>query len=160
MEVRSFPLPLGKPLMFHTHAQLLSCVLLLVTPGTKARQALLSMGFSRQEYWSGLSFPSPGDLPNPGIELVSPSLLLWQADFLTTEPPARCQTDHLAAVAGPLAPSKWSWTAQLNVWHTVDRSIISCYYADSCPDLQSHVQVYFLYIFIKWSKHQYGLKAT
>ena len=53
-----------------------SC-LTLVTPWTVARQAPLSMGFSRQEYWSGLSFPSPGDLPNPGIEPGSPAL---QAD--------------------------------------------------------------------------------
>ena len=61
-----------------------SCVLnhfigvqLLVIPWTIARQAPLSMGFSRQEYWSGLPFPSPGDLPNPGIEppsLMSPVL--------------------------------------------------------------------------------------
>ena len=71
MEVRNFPLPLGKPLMFHTRAQLLSCVLFFVTPGTKAPQALLSVGFSRQEYWSGLPFPPPGDLPDPGIEPVS-----------------------------------------------------------------------------------------
>ena len=42
-----------------------------VTPWTLARQAPLSMGFSRQEYWSRLPFPSPGDLPNPGIEPVS-----------------------------------------------------------------------------------------
>ena len=42
------------------------------------------MGFSRQEYWSGLPFPSPGDLPNPGIEPGSPTL---QADALTSEPP-------------------------------------------------------------------------
>ena len=116
------------------------------------------MGFSRQEYWSGLPFPSPGDLPNPGFEPVSSTLA--GGFFFTTEPPAECQTDNLAAVACPLAPSKLSWTAQLSVWHTVDRSIISCYDADSCPDLQSHAQVYFLYIFIKWSKHQYGLKST
>ena len=43
------------------------------------------MGFSRQEYWSGLPFPSPGDLPNPGIKLGSPAL---EADTLTSEPPA------------------------------------------------------------------------
>ena len=43
-----------------------SCVCLFVTPWTVDCQALLSMGFSRQEYWSGLPFPSPGDLPNPG----------------------------------------------------------------------------------------------
>jgi len=46
------------------------------------------MGFSRQEYWSGLPFPSPGDLPNPGIEPGSPAL---QADALTSEPPAKSQ---------------------------------------------------------------------
>ena len=45
-----------------------------MTPWTAAHQAPLSMGFSRQEYWSGLSFPCPGDLPDPGIEPRSPSL--------------------------------------------------------------------------------------
>ena len=49
----------------------LSHVRLLATPWTAAHQAPLSMGFSRQEYWSGLPFPSPGDLPDPGIELGS-----------------------------------------------------------------------------------------
>ena len=53
----------------------LSCVLwLFATPWTVAYQASLFMGFSRQEYWSGLPFPSPGDLPNPGIEPRSPAL--------------------------------------------------------------------------------------
>ena len=65
-------------------AHLLSCVRLFVTPWTVARQAPLSMGFSRQEYWSGLPCPSPGDFPNPGIKptsLVSPALA---GGFLTT----------------------------------------------------------------------------
>ena len=56
---------------------MLSCfsrVQLLVTPWTVARQAPLSMGFSRQEYWSELPFPSSGDLPDPGIEPASPAL--------------------------------------------------------------------------------------
>ena len=48
--------------------------LTLVTPITVAHQAPLSMGFSRQEYWSGLPFPSPGDLPHPGIKPRSPAL--------------------------------------------------------------------------------------
>ena len=64
----------------------LSCVQLFVTLWTIARQAPLSMGFSRQEYWSGLPFPSPGDLPNPGIEPRSPIL---QADALSSEPPGK-----------------------------------------------------------------------
>ena len=63
---------------------LLSCVQLFATPWTVAYQAPLSMGFSRQEYWSGLPFPSPGDLPNPGIEPGSPAL---QTDALPSEPP-------------------------------------------------------------------------
>ena len=57
-----------------------------VTPWTVARQAPLSMGFSRQGYWSGLPFPSPGDLPNPGIESRSPTL---QAYSLPSEPPGK-----------------------------------------------------------------------
>ena len=63
--------------------KLLSRVRRFVTPWTVAHQAPSSMGFSRQEYWSGLPFPSPGDLPNPGIEPRSPAL---QADALTSEP--------------------------------------------------------------------------
>ena len=54
-----------------------------------ARQALLSMGVSRQEYWSGLPFPSPGDLPNPGLEPRSPAL---RADTLPSEPPGKPQS--------------------------------------------------------------------
>jgi len=62
---------------------LLSCVRLFVTPWTVAYQALPSMGFSRQGYWSGLPFPSPGDLPDPRIETRSPAL---QTDALPSEP--------------------------------------------------------------------------
>ena len=61
----------------------LSHVQLFVNPWTVAHQAPLSIGFSRQEYWSGLPCPSPGDLPNPGIKPRSPAL---QADALTSEP--------------------------------------------------------------------------
>ena len=56
-----------------------------VTPYTIAPQAPLSVGFSRQEYWSGLPFPSPGDLPDPGIEPVS----CIAGGFFTAEPPGR-----------------------------------------------------------------------
>ena len=54
--------------------KLLSCVRLFVIPWIVAYQPPPSMGFSRQEYWSGLPFPSPGDLPDPGIESGSPAL--------------------------------------------------------------------------------------
>ena len=64
----------------------LSRVRLFVTPWTVAYKAPPSMGFSRQEYWSGLPFPSPGDLPNPGTEPRSPVL---QADSLLSKPPGK-----------------------------------------------------------------------
>ena len=67
----------------------LSRVQLLATPWTVALQAPLSMGFSRQESWSRWPFPSPGDLPNPGIKpmsLVSPAL---PGRFFTTELPGK-----------------------------------------------------------------------
>ena len=54
-----------------------------------AHQAPLSMEFSRQEYWNGLPFPTPGDLPDPGIELCLLHLLHWQADSLPTAPPEK-----------------------------------------------------------------------
>ena len=67
----------------------LSRVWLFATPWTVTYQAPRSMGFSRQEYWSGLPFPSPGDLPNPGIEPGSPAL---KVDALTSEPPGKPNT--------------------------------------------------------------------
>ena len=68
------------------------CICLVVssfaTPWTVAFQDPLSMGFSRQEHWSGLPFPSPGDLPDPGIKPSSPAL---QVDSLLSEPPGKAQ---------------------------------------------------------------------
>ena len=72
--------------------KLLSRSQLFVTPWVITCQVPLSMGFSRQEHWSGLPFPSPGDLPNPGIKPGSPTL---QVDSLPAEPPGKpkeCQT--------------------------------------------------------------------
>ena len=69
--------------ILNMHTQLLSVVWLFATLWTVGHQAPLSMGFFRQEYWSGLPCPPPGDLPDPGMEPASPSL----ADgFFTTEP--------------------------------------------------------------------------
>ena len=59
---------------------------IFATPWTEAYQAPLSMEFPRQEYWSGLPFASPEDLPDPGIELTSPALA---GEFFTTEPPGK-----------------------------------------------------------------------
>ena len=79
----------------------LSRVQLFATPWTVAYQAPLSMGFSRQEYWSGLPFPSPGDLPDPGIEPGSPAL---EADALTSEPPGKLRKKWLYYFVGKGGP--------------------------------------------------------
>ena len=67
-------------------ACMLSRVWLFVTPLTVAHQAALSMGFSRQEYWRGLPFPTPGPLPDPRIEPASPA---FAGRFFTAEPPEK-----------------------------------------------------------------------
>ena len=68
---------------------------MFATPWTVAYQASPSMGFSRQECWSGWPFPSPGDLPKPGIESESPAL---QADALPSEPPGKPQLKRKSKV--------------------------------------------------------------
>ena len=80
-------------------AQLISCVGLFATPWTIAHQVPPSMGFCRQEYWSGLPCPPPGDLPNPGIKPRSPTL---QADSLQAEPQGKplCSREDVKIV-GP-----------------------------------------------------------
>ena len=70
----------------------LSRVRLFATLWTVAYQAPLSVGFSRQEHWSGLLFLSPGDLPNPGIEPGSPA---FQADALPSEPPGKLYVKYM-----------------------------------------------------------------
>ena len=76
----------------------LSHVLLLVTPWTVARQVPLSTGFSRQEHWSGLSSPSPGDLPDPGTKPTSLASLVSSAlagGFFITVQPGKTLMHHL-----------------------------------------------------------------
>ena len=68
---------------------------LFATPWTVAHQAPLSIGFFRQEYWSRLLFPTPGDLPNPEIEHVSPASPALACGFFTTEPPGKPYKVHL-----------------------------------------------------------------
>ena len=79
----------------------LSRVRLSAAPWTVAHQAPLSMGFSRQEHWSGLPFPSPADLPDPGIEPGSPAL---QADALLSEPPGKLQ---YSCLRNPMDRGAW-----------------------------------------------------
>ena len=61
----------------------------LATPWSVAQQALQSMGFFRQEYWNGWPFPTPGDLPNPGVEPVSLASSALAGGFFTTTPPGK-----------------------------------------------------------------------
>ena len=77
------------------------------------------MGFSRQEYWSGLPFPSPGDLPNPGIESRSPALLLMLSRFSHV---ALCATPYMAAHQAP--PSLgFSRQEHWSGWHSLLQGI-------------------------------------
>ena len=66
------------------------------TPWTAAHQVSLSMGFSKQEYWSGLPFPLPGDFPNPGTELVSPTTPALAGRFFIIEPLRKPQRELYA----------------------------------------------------------------
>jgi len=86
----------------------LSRVWLFATPWTIAYQAPPSIRFSRQEYWSGLPFPSPGDLPDPGIKPQSPA---FQADALTSEPPGKPPNIHSVQFSSVLLLSRvWLFT--------------------------------------------------
>ena len=86
----------------------LSRIQLFVAPWTIARQASLSRGFSKQEYWSGLPFPSPGDLPNPGIEPESPAL---QADALSSEPPGKPHGNMSLSKLQEIVKDREAWRA-------------------------------------------------
>ena len=79
-------IPLKTTIHCEVKVKLLSHVWLFATPWTVVHQVPPSMGFSRQEYRRGLPFPSPGNLPDPGIKPRSPAL---QADALTSEPPGK-----------------------------------------------------------------------
>ena len=77
--------------------QSLSCVY-FATTRTVAHQAPMSMGLFRQEYWSGLPFLPPGDLPDPGIEPTSPASPAFQADSLSTEPSGKTRNHIIQCV--------------------------------------------------------------
>ena len=104
-------------------AQSLSCVWFFETSWTVAHQAPLSMGFSQQEYWSGLPFPPPGDLLHPGIEPESPVLPALAGRFFTTSTNWEAPVfDFLARIPGmggsfaisPVQPvAKWTGLAFL-----------------------------------------------
>ena len=80
-----------------------------MTLWTEAHQAPLSMGFPRQEYWSGLPFPPPGHLPNTGTEPASPVSPALAGGFFTTEPPGKSVPEH-HIIKGYLPRTIWYWS--------------------------------------------------
>ena len=115
--------------------KLLSRVQLFVTPWIVAHQAPLSMGFSRPEYWSGLPFPSPGDLPNPGIEPRSPA----SAHTHTGDP----------LLSGPIFSAFPSWTR------------IQCVVLGGSSSWACHSLWYFLVSFVFFPpQHFYDKQGT
>ena len=106
-------------------AQLLSCIRFFVTPWTIAHQAPLSMGCPRQKYWSGLPFPSPGDLPNPGIK---PALA---GGCFTTESPGK--------------PSIWSHFITISPLNLENTNVILLdFWFSVVSDMTAFVQVSFI----------------
>ena len=81
-----------------------------VTPWTVVHQAPLSMGFPRQEYWSGFPCPPSGDLPNPGIEPASPEFPALAGGFFTTEPPGKPSSRHEGILSGMCKNLYESWS--------------------------------------------------
>ena len=77
------------------------CVQVFESPWTVACQALLSMGFPRQEHWNGLPFPSPGNLPDLGIKSRSLVSLTLAGGFFTTEPPGKGDRGQAAILLIP-----------------------------------------------------------
>ena len=125
----------------------LSHVQLFGTPWTVAYQAPPSMRFSRQEHWSGLPLPSPGDLPNPGIESGSP---IVQADALPSKPPGK--SEYIM------------WNAGLDEAHagskTAGRNINNLRYADDTTLMaESKEKLKSLLMKVKWGESKSWLKT-
>ena len=102
------------------HAQPLRSYRLFVTPWTVAHQAPLSMGLSRQEYWSGLPCPPPGDLPHPGIEHVSLVSSALQADSLPLSHGGSLQPSYFIIIyvfLWTILSIFWKKTMWINLWY-------------------------------------------
>ena len=113
------------------HEPMLSPVHLSVTPWTAVHKAPLSMGFSRQEYWSGQTFPSLGDFPDPGIKLESPVSPALAGRFFTTAPPGKRQIN--------LDIDKYRW---IQIYVDVLEIYNKCLYTQMTRYLDAHKQMY------------------
>ena len=116
------------PSLIHVHVCMLSCfsrVQLFETLRTIAHQAPLSMGFSRQEYWSGLQCPPPEDLLNPGFEPMSVMSPALAGEFFTTntswEAPSSCTSPHHSLSSNKIythQPCSWAWRRHSTSWQS------------------------------------------
>jgi len=145
-----FPCFLYNPGLKSLKVKLLSCVQLFATPWTVDYQPPLSMEFSRQEYWSGLPFPSPGYLFNPGIKPRSPAL---QADALPFEPPGK--TYDLGNAGNLISGSSSFSKPNLDIWNFLVHITQETSMHDFKHDLTSMgneydcpmVSIFFIYLF-------------
>ena len=129
----------------------LSRVRLFAAPWTVAYQVPPSMGFSRQEYWSGLPLPSPGDLPNPGIELWSPTSQADAFNLWATREALICRLYHAKCWAGWIP----SWNQQC--W----RNINNLRYADDTTLMEESKEVLkSLLMKVKEEREKAGLKLS
>ena len=117
--------------------KLFSRVRLFVTPWTLAHQAPLSMGFSMQVYWSGLPFPTPGDLPNPGMELAYPASLLHCRQILYCWAPGDSpyNTEYYISIIIVQLPSCVQLLA--TSWTVACQTSLSCTIFQSLPKFMS-----------------------
>ena len=152
--------PLVKVTVLVAH---ISCIWLFATPWTVAHQSSLPMGFSRQEYWSGLPFPSPGDLSNPGIKSESPTL---QADSLQSEPPGKPKYPLQAKINSSEnielgnfrdAFSLSSYLALWSLWYL--RSVLNEKFGSVYFFLLLNVSFVWRSWFIGWGQHHSGLPS-
>ena len=141
----------------------LSCVRLFATSWTVAHQAPPSMGFSRQEHWSGLPFPSPGDLPDPGIEPRSPAL---QADAFTSELPRKPKNTRVVAISYSRRSSRPRNQTCVSCIFCIGRWILyhcttweTHAYMHTCVHIQIHVCMC-VYICVHMWKIQYAKIAS
>ena len=132
--------------------EIASRVRLFVTPWTVAHQDSLSMGFSRQEYWSGLPFPYPGGLPDPGIEPGSPAL---QADALPEKLGSKVRNDRTHThththSTDPSCARKSCWHKE--AWKTREQNyftiLIQCPRCFSSPMAQRNTPPYLKFIYM------------
>ena len=131
-----------KVLKVKVKVESLSCVRLFSTPWTVAYQAPLSIGFSRQDYWSGLPFPSPEGLPNPGTEPGSPAL---QTEALPSEPQGKgcCCCRWVASVVSDSVQSqRWQPTRLPRPWDSPGKNTgVGCQCLLQCMKVKGQSEV-------------------